>query len=135
MLADFKISLNRWQSNLLLLCLILLGGLFFVPVLRGYWLADDFHWIHDFFRYDWGNIPKLFLGDWARAEAKEYGASLSRIIHGTTGPIYVVEWDNQQNAFVTRAFDQDKFIKGSYLASNGPLLRPHQSGQEAVLLP
>ena len=65
----------------------------------------------------------------------EHGASLSRIIHGTTGPIYVVEWDNQQNAFVTRTLDQDQFVKGSYLVANGPLLRPRLPGQTAVSLP
>lgn len=52
--------------------LLLVAALLFVPVLSGYWLADDFAWVRDFLRYDWRDVPRLFLGDWSRAASNEY---------------------------------------------------------------
>src|ERR1041384_5906188 len=51
---------------LLSFLLIIVGGLFFLPAAKGYWLADYFYWVRDLLNYDWREIPKLFLGDWPR---------------------------------------------------------------------
>ena len=52
--------------------LLLFAALSFVPVLNGYWLADDFTWVQEFIQYDWRRIGPLFLGQWSRAVAQEY---------------------------------------------------------------
>jgi hypothetical protein len=44
----------------------------FVPVLKGYWLADDFTWVAQFSRYPWSDVGRLFAGDWSRALSQEY---------------------------------------------------------------
>jgi hypothetical protein len=44
----------------------------FLPVLKGYWLADDFSWVGQFSRYPWTDAWRLFLGDWSRAISQEY---------------------------------------------------------------
>lgn len=49
-----------------LLLLLILASILFVPVIRGYWLADDFSWVSDLLHYNWREIPRLFLTDWPR---------------------------------------------------------------------
>jgi hypothetical protein len=44
----------------------------FLPVLKGYWLADDFTWVGQFSRYPWSDAWRLFIGDWSRAISQEY---------------------------------------------------------------
>jgi hypothetical protein len=52
--------------------LLVVGAAVFTPVLTGYWLADDFSWVGDFYRYPWGDTLRLFLADWSRAISQEY---------------------------------------------------------------
>jgi len=65
----------------------------------------------------------------------EHHTSLMRIIHGPTGPIYVVEWDTQQSVFVTHMLNQEDFLKAGYLAPNGSFLRSRQLGEASIVLP
>src|SRR5262245_10947614 len=60
------------RSGVLLACLLTLAAAIFLQVLKGYWLADDFDWVHQFYRYAWRDVPRLFIGDWSRAAAQEY---------------------------------------------------------------
>jgi hypothetical protein len=52
--------------------ILTLGALVFAPVLRGYFLADDFTWVHDFSNFDWARTTDLLAGNWSRASAQEY---------------------------------------------------------------
>jgi len=52
--------------------LVVASAALFVPVLKGYWLADDFDWVKDFYRYPWSDTLRLFVADWSRAVAQEY---------------------------------------------------------------
>jgi hypothetical protein len=53
-----------WWQNIALSLSLVLSGLLFVPILRGYWLADDFWWVRDSLNYNWREMPRLFLGYW-----------------------------------------------------------------------
>ncbi|MGE5276680.1 MAG: hypothetical protein ACM3SU_06780 [Acidobacteriota bacterium] len=59
-------------AAVLLGLLVVSSAALFVPVLKGYWLADDFDWVKDFHGYPWSDVPRLFLADWSRAAAQEY---------------------------------------------------------------
>jgi hypothetical protein len=63
----------------------------------------------------------------------ENRSSLIHLSHDT-GPIYVVEWDTQNSAFVTHRFSREAFKNEGYLMSNGSFLGPHKVG-EAITLP
>ena len=52
--------------------LLVLGARLWVPVLDGYFLADDFTWIYDFYRFDWSRAGEVLLGNWSRAVYQEY---------------------------------------------------------------
>jgi hypothetical protein len=55
---------EHWWQMIVLSVLVVLSGLLFLPVLRGYWLADDFWWVRDSLHYNWREMPRLFLGYW-----------------------------------------------------------------------
>jgi hypothetical protein len=60
------------RSTIPLLCLLAVATVAFIPVLSGYWLADDFTWVREFYQYPWSDTLRLFFGDWSRALAQEY---------------------------------------------------------------
>jgi hypothetical protein len=53
--------------------------------------------------------------DWLRA----YGPLLARVTNGESGPIYVLEWDAGQGAFVTRVLDHATFRGAGYAKKVG----------------
>jgi hypothetical protein len=53
-------------------CLLALSAAIFLPAVNGYWLADDFGFVREFYRYPWGDALWLFLGDWSRHRLQEY---------------------------------------------------------------
>jgi hypothetical protein len=44
----------------------------FIPALNGYWLADDFGFVREFYQYPWSDTLRLFAGDWSRDRLQEY---------------------------------------------------------------
>lgn len=64
----------------------------------------------------------------------EHGATLHRIYRGRTGALYVIQWNEQQGAFLTRRLDQNSFQKAGYAAPGGPLIRPRWPGQPEIRL-
>jgi hypothetical protein len=60
------------RSGIPVACLMAVAAAFFVPVLNGYWLADDFGFVREFHQYPWSDTFRLFLGDWSRHRLQEY---------------------------------------------------------------
>jgi hypothetical protein len=44
--------------------LTVIGVLLFAPVLPGYFLADDFRWVHALANFDWSQLLDVFNGTW-----------------------------------------------------------------------
>jgi hypothetical protein len=65
----------------------------------------------------------------------DYRDSLTRLAHGVTGPIYIVEWDTKHARFITHKLSQEDFRRDGYLTPDGALLRPRWSGSERIVLP
>jgi hypothetical protein len=80
-------------------------------------------------------IPS-FTSCHCRAEewTESYQSALQSIMHGKTGPIYVVEWNHQQSAFVTEIVTQAEFLGNEYLRPNGALVRSRNPGRPAPVL-
>ena len=55
-----------------------------MPGLNGYFIADDFAYIHLFDQLDWRAVPLLFLGDWSmgiwRSPIGEYRPPLGALL-------------------------------------------------------
>jgi hypothetical protein len=60
------------RSGIPVACLLAVAAAVFIPALTGYWLADDFTWVRDFYQYPWHDTLRLFVGDWSRAAFQEY---------------------------------------------------------------
>ena len=45
-----------------LACVLRTATLPFVPLIHGYFLDDDFAYVHEFYRFDWRNVSQLFAG-------------------------------------------------------------------------
>jgi hypothetical protein len=58
-------SSARPRIAIALACVLLVTILPFIPVTDGYFLDDDFAWVYEFYRFDWTNLPLLFVGDWS----------------------------------------------------------------------
>src|SRR6266566_8047247 len=76
MLGQVPVPGNALRSNvrsaLPLICLLAAAALIFIPVVNGYWLADDFSWVRQFYHYRRSDVSRLFLGDWSRSGSQEY---------------------------------------------------------------
>jgi hypothetical protein len=65
----------------------------------------------------------------------EHEASLARLVHGVSGPVYLVEWDAPHAIFVTHVLSQEDFKQQGYLALDGPFLRTRHTWDEPIVLP
>jgi len=62
-------------------------------------------------------------------------AALTLLTDSKTGPVYVVMWDEDQSAFVTRVLSQPAFWQAGHDSPSSALLQPGRPGLPAATLP